>query len=148
MKSTAYRVVRRGDETFALEALSGYGTWRVVEEFRTVREADAKRAKLEKMAVEAGVAPILRSDTVKRLTGVSDFGRRAAVVHNLARAEQHVLDGERRLKQQLRLVDGLASGSKEFISAAEVLEQFKRWQDLLIADRDRLVADLARTPLV
>jgi hypothetical protein len=146
MENAAYRVVRRGIEKFALESRSEYGSWRVIEEFRHVREAEAKKAKLEKIAVKAGVGPSAQIVTLQRLTGASGFGRRAAIVHNLARAERHVLDGERRLKQQLRLVDGLPSGSKEFISATEVLEKFKRWQELLIADRDRLVADVARTP--
>jgi hypothetical protein len=146
MKSATYRVVRRGTGKFTLEAQSGDGGWRAIEEFRNVREADATKAKLEKIAVEAGVAPIPRSDTLRRLVGASDFGRRAAIVHNLARAEQHVLDGDRRLKQQRRLVEALPSGSREFVAATEVLEKFKRWLDLLIADRDRLAADLAKTP--
>lgn len=148
MKSATYRVVRRGTEKFTLEAQNGYGGWRVIEEFRNLGEADAKKAKLEKIAVEADVTPIPRSDTLRRLVGASDFGRRAAIVHNLARAERHVLDGDRRLKQQLRLVEALPSGSKELVAATQVLEKFKRWLDLLIAERDRFAADLAKTPPV
>ena len=43
MKSSAYRVVRRGTAKFTLEVRNEYGSWRVIEEFRHVREADAKK---------------------------------------------------------------------------------------------------------
>jgi len=58
------------------------------------------------------------------------------------------VDGERRLNQRLRLVEALPSDSEEFAEPTEVLERFKRWLDLLMADRDRLAADLAKTPPV
>ncbi len=49
MASVTYRVVRRRADTFALEAQSGLSDWRTVGEFRTEVEAEASKARLERI---------------------------------------------------------------------------------------------------
>jgi hypothetical protein len=45
-----YRVVERGPDKFVVEAFSDdHGSWRFVDEFPTLKEADARRVKLEQI---------------------------------------------------------------------------------------------------
>ena len=60
----------------------------------------------------------------------------------LARAERHVLEGERRVARQREIVAALTGDAEEFGRAKALLEKFEQIQDLYIADRDRLRKEL------
>lgn len=81
------------------------------------------------------------------LTGLSPSSRsRANLVHRLARAEQHVLDGDRRLRQQRRFIGDLVRRDLDIASATMDLRNYEKLQALFVADRNALANELARTP--
>jgi hypothetical protein len=73
------------------------------------------------------------------------FRSRVILVHRLARAEQHVLDGDLRLRQQRRSIDQLAGRNKDTVSATAVLRGYEKLQTLFLAERDHLANELAGT---
>ena len=65
---------------------------------------------------------------------------------HLAKAEDHVAQGERNLARQMIVVAKLERSGLDSAAAQALLTTFEKLQVLHEADRDRLRAELDRTP--
>ena len=71
---------------------------------------------------------------------------KATLQAHLAMAERHVAQGERHVARQREIVAELERDGHSVADSKDLLRLFMELQTLHIADRDRLVAELAKTP--
>ena len=66
------------------------------------------------------------------------------ILNHLAQAERHVKDGEQHVARQRALIGDMVRNGRDAAVAIELLKEFEALQVMHIADRDRLVAELAQ----
>jgi hypothetical protein len=71
---------------------------------------------------------------------------KAMILDHLAMAERHVVQGRRHIAQQMQIVINLENGGHDTTVARSLLINFEDAQRMHIADRDRLVKELADRP--
>jgi hypothetical protein len=70
---------------------------------------------------------------------------KATLLTHLAMAERHVAQGERHVARQREIVAELERDGHPVADSKNLLRLFVELQTMHIADRDRLVAELAKT---
>lgn len=68
---------------------------------------------------------------------------RALWTQHLAQAEAHIAQGERHIARQLDLIREMEERGHDVTEARRLLAQFQDTQRIHVADRDRLLKDLA-----
>lgn len=70
---------------------------------------------------------------------------RKALLDHLAQAERHIADGTAIIDKQKLLVLELERDGHDTSRSRDLLHQFEELQELHIADRERLIAELAKS---